>query len=144
MMKFAASVSLAALALASCASTTASNQPVTSVSVADAPATAPAPSVAPTVEDARAFVAAAEKDLGDFSNISQQAAWVNNTYINDDTDALAAYFGAIGTEKGVKYAAEAAKYAAVPGLDFDTARKLNILRGALVLASPSTPGAAAE
>src|SRR6185369_1839182 len=76
--------------------------------------------------------------------ISQQASWVNNTYINDDTDALAAYFGTIGTEKGVKYASEAAKYTAIPGLDFDTARKLNILRGALVLAAPSTPGAAAE
>jgi peptidyl-dipeptidase A len=32
----------------------------------------------------------------------------------------------------------------VPGLDPDTARKLNILRGALVLSAPSTPGAAAE
>ena len=37
-----------------------------------------------------------------------------------------------------------ATIAASPGLDFDTARKLNILRGGLVLAAPSTPGAAAE
>ena len=69
---------------------------------------------------------------------------MNATYINDDTDALAAYFGTIGTEKGVKYALEAAKYATVPGLDPDTARKLNILRGALVLPAPTTPGAATE
>src|SRR5438045_1584852 len=140
MMKFAASVSLAALALAGCASTSAA--PV--APVGPAAAAEPAPGAAPTVADARAFVAAAEKDLGDFSNISQQAAWVNATHITDDTDALAAYFGTIGTEKGVKYASEAAKFAAVPGLDFDTARKLNILRGALVLAAPSAPGAAAE
>ena len=139
-MKFAASVSLIALALAGCTSTAAA--PVGPV--APTPAAEPASSAAPTVEDARAFVAAAEKDLGDFSNISQQAAWINSTYINDDSDAVAAYFGTIGTEKGVKYASEAARYAAVPGLDFDTARKLNILRGALVLAAPSTPGAAAE
>ena len=139
-MKFAASVSLVALALAGCTSTAAA--PVGPV--APTPAAEPASSAAPTVEDARAFVAAAEKDLGDFSNISQQAAWINSTYINDDSDAVAAYFGTIGTEKGVKYASEAARYAAVPGLDFDTARKLNILRGALVLAAPSTPGAAAE
>jgi peptidyl-dipeptidase A len=106
---------------------------------------APEPAAGPlTPEDARAFIAAAEKDLGDFSNISQQAAWVNSTYINDDTDALAAYFGTIGTEKGVKYASEAAKYAQIQGLDFDTARKLNILRGALVLAAPTAPGAALE
>ncbi|HTK58268.1 MAG TPA: M2 family metallopeptidase [Sphingomicrobium sp.] len=139
-MKFAASVSLAALALAGCASTSATP----AAPVASAAAAEPAPGAAPTVADAQAFVAAVEKDLADLNVISQRAAWVNATHITDDTDALAAYFGTIGTEKGVKYASEAAKYAAVPGLDFDTARKLNILRGALVLAAPSTPGAAAE
>ena len=41
--------------------------------------------------------------------IGSRAQWVNATYINDDTDALAAYFGTIGTEKGVKYATEAAQ-----------------------------------
>ena len=140
MMKFAASVSLAALALAGCASTSATQ----AAPVAPAAAAEPGPGAAPTVADAQAFVAAVEKDLADLNVISQRAAWVNATHITDDTDALAAYFGTIGTEKGVKYASEAAKYAAVPGLDFDTARKLNILRGALVLAAPSTPGAAAE
>jgi peptidyl-dipeptidase A len=131
--------------LASCATTPPAQM------AAEAPATAPtAPDAAVetayplTPEGARAFVAAAEKDLFDFSTISSRAQWVNSTYINDDTDALAAHFGTIGTEKGVKYASEAARYAAIPGLDFDTARKLNILRGALVLAAPSTPGAAAE
>ena len=97
-----------------------------------------------TPEGAREFIAAAEKDLFDLNVISQHAAWANSTYINDDTDAMDAYFGTIGTEKGVQYAKEAARYAAVPGLDPDTARKLNILRGALVLAAPSTAGAAAE
>ena len=97
-----------------------------------------------TAEGARAFVAAVEKDLFDLSVICSRAQWVNATYINDDTDALAAYFGTIGTEKGVKYALEAAKWARVPGLDSDTTRKLNILRGALVLPAPTTPGAATE
>ena len=144
MMKFATSVSLAALALAGCATT----PPAQMAAAAPADATAVAPAAAGdypmTVEGARAFVAAVEKDLFDLSIIGGKAAWVNATYINDDTDALAAYFGTIGTEKGVKYATEAAKYAQVQGLDFDTARKLNILRGALVLAAPQTPGAAAQ
>ena len=140
MMKFAASVSLAALALAGCASTSAAP----AAPVVPAAAAEPASGAAPTVADAQAFVAAVEKDLADLNVISQRAAWVNATHITDDTDALAAYFGTIGTEKGVKYASDAAKYAAVPGLDLDSARKLNILRGALVLAAPSTPGAAAE
>jgi peptidyl-dipeptidase A len=142
---FAASVSLGALALASC-----TTQPA-AIAQAPAPAMAQAP-VAPaasdeypaTVAGAQAFVAAAEKDLAGFSLIAQPAAWVNATYINDDTDALNAYFGTIGTEKGVKYASAAARYAAIPGLDYDTQRKLNILRGALTLAAPQTPGAAAE
>ena len=141
MKNLAVSVSLAALTLAGCAN----NPPAEMAAAAPAGMPAPEPAAAPlTPDDARAFIAAAEKDLGDFSNISQQAAWVNSTYINDDTDALAAYFGTIGTEKGVKYASEAAKYARIEGLDFDTARKLNILRGALVLASPTSPGAALE
>ncbi len=97
-----------------------------------------------TPEGARAFVAAVEKDLYDFSLISSRAAWVNATYINDDSDAVAAYFGTIGTEKGVKYATEAAKYARIQGLDFDTARKLDLMRGALTLAAPTTPGAATQ
>ncbi|MEO7504762.1 MAG: M2 family metallopeptidase [Sphingomicrobium sp.] len=138
-MKFAASVSLAALALASCAPATQMAGPAPL-----APAAAATGDYPLTPDGARAFVAAAEKDLLDYGTISQQAAWVNATYINDDTDALNAYFGTIGTEKGVKYATQAARYATIPGLDFDTARKLNLLRGALVMAAPTTPGAAAE
>jgi len=42
----------------------------------------------------------------------------------------------------VRFANEAAKYANVPGLDYDTKRKLDILRSALVLPAPTTPGAA--
>jgi peptidyl-dipeptidase A len=98
----------------------------------------------PTAEEARAFVARAEKDLGEYSIINNRAQWVNNTYITDDTDALAAHFGTIGTEMGVRYASEAAKFNQVAGLDYDTKRKLDILRGGLVLPAPQTPGAAAE
>ena len=145
-MRWTASVSLAALALAGCATSSTSTSPP--ASVAEAPAqsdAATAGAAAPaTPEAAREFIARVEKDLYDFSVIAGRAAWVNATYINDDTDALNAYFGTIGTEKSVAYATEAAKYAAVPGLDPDVARKLNILRNALVLAAPKTPGAAAE
>lgn len=146
-MKFAASVSLAALALAGCAANTSSTAPVAEVPASAAAQQTAAADTLPypqTPEGARQFIAAVEKDLFDLNVISQRASWVNNTYINDDTDALNAYFGTITTEKGVKYATQAAQYSKVQGLDADTARKLNILRGALVLAAPSTPGAAAE
>jgi peptidyl-dipeptidase A len=144
-MQFAASVSTVALTLALALAGCATTPPL----AAEQPAAAPPPAVAEsgpamTAEGAREFIARVEKELFDLSVISGRAAWVNATYINDDTDALNTYFGTIGTEKGVQYAKEAAKWSQVPGLDFDTARKLNILRGALVLAAPSTPGAAAE
>jgi len=145
-MKFVASVSLAALALAGC-TTAAADQgtPVAASESAAAPSTsADALPYPATPEGARQFVAEVEKELFDLSVIGGRAAWVNATYINDDTDALAAYFGTIGTEKGVKYATQAARYSQVQGLDPDTARKLNIVRGGLVLAAPTTPGAAAE
>jgi peptidyl-dipeptidase A len=108
------------------------------------PATGAVPAGEPTVEEARAFVARAEKELSELSLISNRAQWVNATYINDDTDAVAAYFGTQGTELGVRLAKEASRYAELEGLDFDTKRKLDILRGGLVLPAPSTPGAAAE
>jgi peptidyl-dipeptidase A len=99
---------------------------------------------APTAADADAFVAKAEKESFDFSVYNAQVQWINNTYITDDTDAVAARVGTIGTELGVKYATESAKYAKVPGLSYDTKRKLDILRGGLVLPAPTTPGAAQE
>ena len=112
------------------------------------PATqAPAPDAAAqrlTAADADAFVARAEKELADFSVTNSRAQWVNSTYINEDTDALAAYFGTIGTEMSVRLANEAAKYANVPSLSYDTKRKLDFLRGGIVLPAPTTPGAAAE
>ncbi len=99
---------------------------------------------APTAADAEAFIAAVEKDLFDYSVEASQVNWVNATYITEDTDAMAARINAVGTEKAVKYALQAAKFMDVPGLSYDTTRKLNILRNGLVLPAPTTPGAAVE
>src|SRR3546814_12950961 len=76
---------------------------------------------APTAADAEAFVKQAEKELFDFSILNSRAQWVNSTYITDDTDALAAHFGTIGTEMPVRFANEAAKYPQVPGLQIGSA-----------------------
>ena len=103
-----------------------------------------APALADTVADANAFVAQAEKELGDFSILSAKAQWINATYLTDDTDAFAAEYGARGTELGVRYAKGAAKFDAVKGLSADTRRKLDILKQGLVLPAPDKPGAADE
>ena len=126
-------VSIAVLAFASLSTPT--------VVMAQDSATA---SSAPTVAEADAFVVAAEKDLFDFSIEAGRVAWINSTHITDDTDALAARYGEIGTQKSVRYALDAAKYQALPGLSYDTKRKLDILRGGIVLPAPTTAGAAAE
>ena len=142
MIKFAATVSLAALAMAGC--TTAAPPPP--VMASEAPLVSPdadnESALTPAAADA--FIAAAEKDLFDYSVEASQVNWVNATYITEDTDALAAKINAVGTEKSVKYALEAAKYANVPGLSPDTKRKLDILRNGIVLPAPTTPGAATE
>nr|WP_277923469.1 M2 family metallopeptidase [Sphingomonas sp. TREG-RG-20F-R18-01] len=107
-----------------------------------APTVATGETVTPVAADA--FVARAEKALEAFSTPAQQVAWINETFITDDTDAIAAKFGAEGTEMSVRYALEAAKYARIPGLSYDTKRKIDLLRNGLTLPAPTTPGAATE
>ena len=143
MTRFAASVSILAMALvtAGCATAEAQSPQTAAVIPADA---APAAAYPMTAAGADAFIAAVEKDLFDYSVESSQVNWVNGTYITEDTDAMAARINAIGTEKTVKYGLEAAKYAQVPGLSYDTKRKLDILRNGIVLPAPTTPGAAQE
>ncbi|MGV3590968.1 MAG: M2 family metallopeptidase [Gammaproteobacteria bacterium] len=97
-----------------------------------------------TPQGASDFVAAVEKDLFDFSVEYSQVAWINATYITEDTDALAARYGTIYTDKSVRYALDAAKYRTVQGLDPIVARKLDIMRNGIVLPAPTTPGAAEE
>jgi peptidyl-dipeptidase A len=108
------------------------------------PVSAQGATTAPNVADAEAFIANAEKDLFDFSVEAGRVSWINATYITDDTDAIAAKYGEVGTEKSVKYALEAAKYQNIAGLSVETKRKLDILRGGLVLPAPTKAGAAGE
>ena len=51
---------------------------------------ATAPAAAPTAADADAFIAAAEKDLFDYTVEASQVNWVNYNFITEDTDAMAA------------------------------------------------------
>jgi peptidyl-dipeptidase A len=128
-------VSIAALAAASISVAAYAGEP--------APVTAEK-MAAPTVADAEAFIAAAEKDLFDFSIEAGRVSWINATYITDDTDAIAARYGEIGTKKSVDYALQAAKFQGVSGLSAENVRKLDILRGGIVLPAPTTAGSAAQ
>jgi peptidyl-dipeptidase A len=144
-MKASVSVLALAFCLAGCATSTA-DSPAETAAAGAAPAAAPAGDAKgpATAADAAAFIARAEKELAELGVIQARADWVNATYITEDTDALAAYFGTQNTELRVRLANEAARYARVEGLDYDTRRKLDLLRSALTLPAPTTPGAAAE
>ena len=100
--------------------------------------------VTATPAEADAFVAMAEKQLADISVYGAQVAWINNTYLTEDTDAVASRVGAETTELQVRFANDAAKYINLAGLSHDTKRKLDVLRGGITLPAPTTAGAAAE
>jgi len=99
---------------------------------------------APTAADAKAFVADAETKLLAQSNRAQKVYWINQTFITEDTDALAAEQGESDTTLAVGLALAAAKFDKVAGLDAETRRKLLILRTGIVLPAPTRAGAAGE
>ncbi|WP_197277305.1 M2 family metallopeptidase [Sphingomonas profundi] len=130
-----------ALALAACVALPAFAAPaVAAPRSASRPADTAA--AAPTVAEADAFVAAAEKEFTDAATFEQQVQWINATNITDDTDAVAAAVGAQATERQVRLAKQAARFDGVQGLSYDTARKLAKLKQSITLPAPSTPGAA--
>ncbi len=98
---------------------------------------------APTAEEARRFVDAAEADLLTRANESSQAAWVAANFITQDTEALAAKANERAIIAGVRYAKEAVRFDNVQ-LPEDLARKLKLLKLALVLPAPADPKEAAE
>ncbi|HVF95594.1 MAG TPA: M2 family metallopeptidase [Sphingomonas sp.] len=98
----------------------------------------------PTAAEADAFVAEAEKTGERVGIDAARVAWVNATYITEDTDALAAKSGAETTELAVKYALGAARFNGVAGVSPDTRRKLDLMRNGVTLPAPTRDGAATE
>ena len=98
---------------------------------------------APTSSEARSFIAKAESDLENESFYVNRAQWVQTTYINSDTNWLAAKAGAESTALSVRHAKEAARFDHVK-VDAVTRRKLELLKRALTLPPSSRPGAAQE
>ena len=113
--------------------------------LAACPAFAKAPSKAPSAS-ARvdAWIKKADKAFFDESVKNGQTEWVYETYITDDTAAIAADENAKMATLQVTNAAGAAKMAKAPGLSSETLRKLNMFRTLITAPVPSTPGAAEE
>ncbi|MFD9900702.1 M2 family metallopeptidase [Mesorhizobium sp. UC22_110] len=99
-------------------------------------------SASPTIEDTEKFLREAEVALSADSVRVNRIDWVNSTFLTEDTDALAAEAGARQTELSVRLALEASKFDKVEGLSDEVKRKLNLLKGFIVLPAPTTAGAA--
>jgi len=97
----------------------------------------------PTAAAAEAFVVKAEADLAAIDEYESRAAWVQETYINDDTNWLLSKATAEATDLRVRYAKEAARFDQTT-VDDVTRRKLYLLKQALVLPAPTRPGASKE
>ena len=113
--------------------------------LASALAAAPAHAEQMTPQQAAdAYVAQAEAAYEKAGLEAEQTNWVYETYINQDTEAIAARASGALTTIEVANALGAAKYAATPGLSYDTSRKLDRMRTLIVLPAPTRPGAAEE
>jgi peptidyl-dipeptidase A len=107
------------------------------------PPSEPQAAAGPTAADAAAFLENAERQLAAIVEESARIGWVNETYINFDTDWLVANVGARFTELGVKLAKEATEFDDVD-VPPDARRKLELLKQGLTLPAPDRPGAAQE
>ena len=103
----------------------------------------PAADGAVTADDARDFIAKAEKDYQEFGEYSARIAWAQATNITYDTNWLATKVGAEGTELGVKYANGAKAFNDL-SLPADLRRKIEKIKLGVNVPAPSTEGAAKE
>ena len=98
---------------------------------------------APTVEEARKFLDEAQKRLLDLSIEAGRAQWVQETFITEDTEILAAARNEVLLTAGVEYAKQATRFDHVQ-LPFDERRQMELLKRGLVLPAPSDPRKTAE
>lgn len=117
-------------------------EPVT-VTVSDDAAAEP-PSGEPSVEEAVTFVAEAEDRLATLGQHSERMAWVQANFITRDTEQLAAKASEHFTAAQVEIGTQAARYIGLEGLDYDTGRKLNMLRSGTVVPAPRDAAKTAE
>src|SRR5258708_5687747 len=97
----------------------------------------------PTVAEAKTFLDNAEKRLFDLSLDSNQASWVQSTYITDDTEAVAARANERSIAEAVRLAKGAVRFDKLT-LPPDMRRKMQLLKVGLVLAAPANPAESGE
>src|SRR6185436_17412064 len=91
-----------------------------------------------TAADAKTFLDTVNDTTLRLGIQQAQAGWVQQTFITDDTEALAARASQVANEAGARFAKESTKYDKVD-VPADQRRQLTILKTSLVLATPSDP-----
>jgi len=107
------------------------------------PAAGTAANTPATVEEARAFTDSAEKKLLDLWIKSSRASWVQQTFITDDTQRIAADADLAVKSATAELAAEARRFDGLK-LPDDVARKLRLLRLSVDIPAPRDAAEAAE
>ncbi len=92
----------------------------------------------PSVEEARTFLDQAEDQLFRLSEEAGRAAWVQATYITDDTEMLAARANQRFIDAVVQLVKESKRFDGVE-LPPEMARKMKLLKLSLTMATPSDP-----
>ena len=96
----------------------------------------------PTIDEARRFVEDAEARLLRLWIDAGRAAWIQNNFITDDTNAIAAEANTAVMAATTELAAGAARFNQLD-LPADLARKLTLLKTSLAAVAPSDPAVAA-
>src|SRR5438128_12625917 len=104
---------------------------------------APLAAQSPTAAEARKFIADAEAKLLELTIDSNRADWVKSTFITYDTEILAAKADEIGIAATVDLAKKATRFDHLK-MPADLARRFELLKLSLTLATPSNPAEAQE
>jgi peptidyl-dipeptidase A len=102
-----------------------------------------AQTAAPTAEEARQFVNAAERRLLKLWIAAGRASWVQQTFITDDTEEIAAEADEAVKAATAELAGEARRYEGMK-LPEDVARKLKLIKLSVDIPSPRDPAESAE
>src|SRR5215472_6056292 len=97
----------------------------------------------PSVQDAKKFLDDAEQKLDKLGVEAGRASWVQENFITDDTESLAATTNERVIAEAVRLAKGATKFDKTK-LPPDMARKMMLLKIGLTLAAPSDPAESAE
>jgi len=103
----------------------------------------PATRRAATAAQARAFLQEVDRELLKLINASNRAGWTQSTYINQDTEQIAAEANEALVNANTRYAKEAARFDNVKVSPAER-RQLYLLRNSLTMSAPPDPKEAAE